>query len=69
MYMDEGLDTGDILLQRKIDICRTGLPAFPSRSAGEIAPDALLDHCDWLASGNAPPISPRQKALRRTHRN
>ena len=43
MYMDEGLDTGDILLQRKIDITphETG-DSLHDRLA-EIAPEAMLD--------------------------
>src|SRR4029077_17409488 len=56
MYMDEGLDTGDILLQRTIEI-------RPHESGGslhdrlaQIAPDALLDALRLLGEGNAPRI-------------
>src|SRR5881409_3137541 len=56
MYMDEGLDTGDILLQRKIDIlpAETG-GSLPARLA-KLAPNALLDSLRLLAEGNAPRI-------------
>src|SRR5438094_1675238 len=56
MYMDEGLDTGDILLQRKIDIlpAETG-GSLPARLA-KLAPNALLDYLRLLAEGNAPRI-------------
>src|SRR5260370_12817863 len=54
MYMDEGLDTGDILLQRKIDI----LPNDTGRSLhdrlAQVAPESLLEALDLLASGSAP---------------
>jgi methionyl-tRNA formyltransferase len=54
MYMDEGLDTGDILLQRTIDI----LPAdtggvLHDRLAG-VAPETLLESLELLAKGKAP---------------
>lgn len=62
MYMNEGLDTGDILLQRKIDI----LPAETGGSLhdrlGKIAPEALLDALLMLAGGNAPRV-PQNNAL------
>src|SRR4029453_7434268 len=48
MYMDEGLDTGDILLQRKIDI----LPDDPGGSLhdrlAQIAPEALVEFLEML---------------------
>lgn len=43
MYMDEGLDTGDILLQRKIDIAPNETGASLHDRLAEIAPSALLD--------------------------
>ena len=54
MYMDEGLDTGDILLQRTIDIlpADTG-GALHDRLAG-LAPETLLESLDLLAKGKAP---------------
>ncbi|MEY2525862.1 MAG: methionyl-tRNA formyltransferase [Verrucomicrobiota bacterium] len=56
MYMSEGLDTGDILLQRKLDI----LPAETGGSLHdrlrEIAPGALLEALRLLADPNAPRV-------------
>jgi methionyl-tRNA formyltransferase len=54
MYMDEGLDTGDVLLQRTIDILPidTG-GGLHDRLAG-IAAETLLESLDLLAKGNAP---------------
>src|SRR6266404_2820733 len=61
MYMDEGLDTGDILLQRTIDI----LPIDTGRGLhdrlGGIAPEMLLESLDLVAKGKAP-RSPQDNA-------
>src|SRR6266511_5433909 len=62
MHMDEGLDTGDILLQRTIDI----LPDDTGRSLHDrlahIAPNALLESLRMLATGTAPRI-PQDNSL------
>lgn len=62
MYMDEGLDTGDILLMRKT-------PVFPDETSGQLhdrlaalAPEVLLDSLDLLEKGTAPRI-PQDSAL------
>ena len=60
MYMDEGLDTGDILLQRKIDIAPNETGDSLHDRLAEIAPDALLESLRLLASANAPRISQDQ---------
>ena len=56
MYMNEGLDTGDILLQRQIDI----LPSDTGRSLhdrlAQIAPDALLESLPLFATKDVPRI-------------
>jgi methionyl-tRNA formyltransferase len=62
MYMDEGLDTGDILLQRKIDILPNDIGASLHDRLAEIAPDALVESLRLLATGNAPRI-PQDKTL------
>ena len=62
MFMDEGLDTGDILLQRKIDILPTDTGSSLHDRLSEIAPDALLESLRLLESGNAPRI-PQDKVL------
>jgi methionyl-tRNA formyltransferase len=54
IYMNEGLDTGDILLQRKIDIQSNETGASLHDRLGEIAPEALLESLRLLAQGRAP---------------
>lgn len=56
MYMAEGLDTGDILSQRGIDILPTDTGASLRDRLAHIAPNALLDALQMLANGNAPRI-------------
>jgi methionyl-tRNA formyltransferase len=54
MYMDEGLDTGDILLERTINILPSDTGgALHDRLAG-VAPETLLESLDLLAKGKAP---------------
>ena len=60
MYMDEGLDTGDILLQRKIEIAPDETGDSLHDRLAEIAPEALLDGLTMFP--NAPRI-PQDKAL------
>jgi methionyl-tRNA formyltransferase len=62
MYMNEGLDTGDILLQRKIDILPTDTGGSLHDRLAEIAPEALLAALQMLANGRAPRI-PQDNAL------
>jgi methionyl-tRNA formyltransferase len=62
MYMAEGLDTGDILLQREIDILPTDTGGSLHDRLAQIAPNALLDALQMLAKGNAPRI-PQDIAL------
>jgi methionyl-tRNA formyltransferase len=57
MYMAEGLDTGDILLQRGIDILPTDTGGSLRDRLAQIAPDALLEALKMLVKGNAPRIS------------
>ena len=57
MYMGEGLDTGDILLKRHIDILPTDTGGTLHDRLGMIAPEALLDALRLLAKGEAPRIS------------
>ena len=56
MYMDEGLDTGDILLHRKIDIRSDDTGGSLHDRLAQIAPDALLESLRLLGKGNAPRI-------------
>jgi methionyl-tRNA formyltransferase len=62
MYRAEGLDTGDILLQREIDILPTDTCGSLHDRLAQIAPNALLDALQMLAKGNAPRI-PQDNAL------
>jgi methionyl-tRNA formyltransferase len=62
MYMDEGLDTGDILLQRKVDITRNETGDSLHDRLAEIAPDALIESLRLLGSRKAARI-PQEKSL------
>src|SRR6266446_1980342 len=62
MYMDEGLDTGDILLQRKIEILSTDTGGSLHDRLAQTAPEALLDSLGMLAKGSAPHL-PQDNAL------
>jgi methionyl-tRNA formyltransferase len=56
MYVAEGLDTGAILLRRKIDISPTDTGGSLHDRLAQIAPDALFDALRMLAKGIAPRI-------------
>ena len=62
MYMDEGLDTGDILFQRKIAITPIETGESLHDRLGEIAPDSLFESLRLLETGKAPRI-PQTKDL------
>lgn len=57
MYMDEGLDTGDILLQRNVGIMPNDTGGSLHNRLAQIAPETLLESLRLLAAGNAPRIS------------
>ena len=54
MYMDEGLDTGDVLLQKRIEIQPDETGGSLHDRLAEIAPAALSDALAQLKSGAAP---------------
>ena len=56
MYMNEGLDTGDILLQRNLEILPSETGGTLHDRLAQIAPDALLEALRLLTAGNAPRI-------------
>jgi methionyl-tRNA formyltransferase len=56
MYMDEGLDTGDILLAHKTDIRQDESGGLLHDRLAQMAPDALLDSLGLLGTGSAPRI-------------
>jgi len=62
MYMDEGLDTGDLLLQREIKIRSNEKGSTLHERLAKIAPEALLESLRLLADGNAP-RTPQDNAL------
>ena len=62
MYMGEGLDTGDILLQRKIEIAPNETGGSLHDRLAAIAPEALLESLRLLSRGSAPRI-PQDNAL------
>lgn len=53
MHMDEGLDTGDILLQKRIEIAADETGGSLHDRLAEIAPAALSEALDALANGTA----------------
>src|SRR5438034_5737954 len=62
MYMDEGLDTGDILLQRATDILSNDTGGSLHDRLAQIAPEPLLQSLVLLAKGIAPRI-PQDNSL------
>ncbi|PZR72643.1 MAG: methionyl-tRNA formyltransferase [Chthoniobacterales bacterium] len=54
MYMDEGLDTGDILLQSKLEIAADETGGSLHDSLGQLAPEALHEALALLQLGKAP---------------
>lgn len=56
IYMAEGLDTGDILLEKRIPIRRRETGGTLSDRLAELAPMALAQSLDLLATGKAPRI-------------
>jgi methionyl-tRNA formyltransferase len=56
MYMDEGLDTGDVLLQKRIEIAPDETGGSLHDRLAQIAPAALSDALRQLQSGTAPRV-------------
>jgi methionyl-tRNA formyltransferase len=56
MYMDEGLDTGDVLLEKRIEIAPDETGGSLHDRLAEIAPVALREALVLLAAGTAPRI-------------
>src|SRR5947207_8965682 len=54
IYMDEGLDTGDILLQRTIEIAPNETGGSLHDRLGQVAPAVLLESLRALSSENVP---------------
>jgi len=62
MYMDEGLDTGEILLRRTVDILPNDTGGSLHDRLAQIAPEILLESLVLLAKGIAPRI-PQDNSL------
>ena len=62
MYMDEGLDTGDVLLQKRIYIANDETGGSLHDRLAEIAPPALDEALSALRDGTAPRI-PQDSSL------
>ncbi len=62
MYMDEGLDTGDILLQRKVEIAPAETGASLHDKLAQIAPAGLAEAILLLEKGKAPRL-PQENEL------
>ena len=54
MYMDEGLDTGDVLLERCVPLRRRETAGSLHDRLAVLAPEALFEALDLLAAGTAP---------------
>lgn len=65
MHMDEGPDTGDIMLQTRIPIAPDETGGSLHEKLAAIAPAALEDALDQLQSGNAPRLA--QDSTRATY--
>ncbi len=59
MYMDVGLDTGDVLLDSRIEIAADETGGSLHDRLGEIAPAALAEALSRLQRGNAPRVPQR----------
>jgi methionyl-tRNA formyltransferase len=56
MYMDQGLDTGDVLLRRTINILPDDTGGSLHNRLANLAPEALLESLQMLVKGSAPRI-------------
>jgi len=57
MHMAEGLDTGDLILERRISLKRRETAGSLSERLGILAPKALSEALDLLSRGKAPRIA------------
>ena len=56
MYMAEGLDTGDILLQRKVSVRSNDTGGSLHDRLAQVAPEVLIEALQLLGKGDAPRI-------------
>ena len=69
IYMDEGLDTGDILLQAKLAISPDETGGSLHDRLAQLAPEALLGALDQLATGERTAHAAGSFAARPTHQS
>ena len=62
MYMSEGLDTGDVLLERRLRIGRRETTGQLHDRLAELAPGALLEALELLRRGAAPRVPQQESA-------
>jgi methionyl-tRNA formyltransferase len=62
MYMSEGLDTGDVLLEKRLKIGRRETTGQLHDRLAELAPGALLEALALLKKGSAPRIPQQESA-------
>ena len=62
MYMDEGLDTGDVMLQKRLEIAANETGGSLHDRLAQIAPDALFEALARIKAGSAPRL-PQDSAL------
>ncbi|MEM9444387.1 MAG: methionyl-tRNA formyltransferase [Verrucomicrobiota bacterium] len=56
MWMDEGLDTGDILMKREVEIRQGETAGMLHDRIAELAPDVLLEALQMVEQGTAPRV-------------
>jgi methionyl-tRNA formyltransferase len=62
MYMDEGLDTGDVMLQKRLEIAADETGGSLHERLAQIAPDALSEALAQVQAGSAPRL-PQDSAV------
>lgn len=68
MYMDEGLDTGDILLSKKLCVAPRETTGTLSARLAAMAPEALQEALLLLERGEAPRVAQDQNGVTHTRR-
>lgn len=66
MHMAEGLDTGDILLQKKIRLAADETAGSLTQRLAELAPEAILEALQLLQEGRAPRQTQPTKGITHT---
>lgn len=67
MHMAEGLDTGDILLQKKIQLVPQETAGSLTQRLAELAPEAILEALELLKKGTAPRQAQPPEGITHSH--